>query len=1097
MGIEFWVSASGSPSGSGTRDNPFATIEAAQAAVRAVLASAAPLTSDVTVHIGGGTYQLSQPLTFDASDSGRDGHVVRYQAVAGEHPVISGGQAVTGWTAVSDPHLTLAPGAQLWEANVGLGVDSAQLYVDGVRATVAESNAADAYPEGFRPTYYDLPGVSGIEYVVDSSNPANWQDPTTWTNVSDISAVVYTQWKMMSVPLTSVAAPSASIPSLNPVDAPTVGLISLLDPAWTNANLIRGLPSGNATSDPFVLTLDGTLAVTDIQVGMTIAATVSGTQLDLGLVTGVDPVTNQISVSLPALVPAGTDMTLSIIDPLTGEQVLGQANEWSFWRVTKFINAYQFLDQAGEWYLDQSTGKLYLVTRAGDDPNGHDVQLPVQETLISGNGASNLTFDGLSFQYATWLDAAQNGYVSDQAGFHITGSGHEANQIGHFEDVTRTPGNISFTDGTNITFSNNVFAHLGGAALDFAGGAQNNSVLNNVFRDISSSAIQVGGVNAEDARPSTDSGITRNNVIDSNVIQNIGIDYIDVAAIFLGYAQNSRISNNYIADVPWSGISIGWGWGLRDQWLAYDPLLGTYVEMGSFPGLDGALPGQWGFNTTPTIMGGNEITGNTITRFLQKAWDGGAIYTTGFQDGNPFDLGLDGTVIANNYAYDKASYAGGNVFYTDGGSRFLELINNISYGNAVGTFNFGPLFASDDALNANNPFKVFPEGNSLSYGSDIGGCVTFGDILYVANRWENWWLANVFSENPSDFPLNPLYYDPGRHGTTFDPWTDLYPLPGAPYPANLEFFGNIQVAGWWGAPFETVPADLILAFVRPTALSAIRDDALGGAVSFGLQSLDDGSIVSILDDAASRHESALSYSSVSHAAWLASEGQAVGSMSAVPGGQMAAGIWLPVATIDGQALTLSSLQADGNSAHATFEGGYEVTFTLGGSRSIATGVLLDQPTVSVQRLAAFENGLAFYEAEQSTGQVTFEGQTYLPGDAGYLAAAFALAQASDLVLRADDLPEFGGQASFDQLALNATRNYGLLLLVNDDPGTLFSSYAAANPGGMAQVMALGRADGGVTFGIEDMLVTDGHSDRDYNDLVVTLGFSQPSGDWAL
>ncbi|WP_127089444.1 right-handed parallel beta-helix repeat-containing protein [Aquabacter cavernae] len=1095
--MEFWVSANGTASGNGTRENPFATIEAAQAAVRAVLASSAPLASDITVHIGGGTYQLSQPLTFTDADSGRDGHVVRYQAVAGEHPVISGGQAVTGWTAVSDPHLTLASGTQLWEANVGLGVDSAQLYVDGVRATVAESNSADIYPEGFRPTYYDLPGVSGIQYAVDSSNGTNWQDPTTWTNVSDISAVVYTQWKMMSVPLTSVAAPSSSIPSLNPVDAPTVGLISLLDPAWTNANLIRSIPTGTSTSDPFVITLDGTLAATEIQVGMTVAITASGNQQDLGIITGVDPVTNQISVSLPAILSAGTDVTLSIIDPLTGEQVLGQPNEWSFWRVTKFINAYQFMDEAGEWYLDRSTGKIYLVTKAGDNPNNHDVQLPVQETLISGNGASNLTFDGLTFQYATWLDAAENGYVSDQAGFHLTGSGHEVNQIGHFEEVTRTPGNLSFVNGTGITFSNNVFAHLGGAALDFSGGAQDNSILNNIFKDISSAAIQIGGVNAEDARPATDEGITRNNVVDGNVIQNIGVDYIDVPAIFLGYSQNSRISNNYIADVPWSGISIGWGWGLRDQWLVYDPFTGTYVDMGSFPGLDGALPGQWGDNTTPTIMGGNEITGNTITRFLQVAWDGGAIYTTGFQDGNPFDIGLDGTVIANNYAYDKASYAGGNVFYTDGGSRFLELINNISFGNAVGTFNFGPLFSADDPLNANNPFKVFPEGNSLSYGSDIGGCVTFGDILYVANRWENWWLANVFSENPSAFPFNPLYYDPGRRGTTFDPWTDTFPLPGAPYPANLEFLGNIQVSGWWGAPLQNVSVNDVLAFVRPTALSATRDDALGGVATFGLQSLDDASIHTVLENAASRSAAALSYDGVTHAAWLASEGQAVGTMSTVPGGQMGAGVWLPVAMVDGQALALTELHADGNSAHATFEGGYEFTFTLGGSRSIATGVLLDQPTVTVQRLAAFENGLAFYEADQSTGQITYDGQTYLPGDEGYLAAALALAEGADLVLHADDLPDFGGQASFDQLGLNPARNYGLLLLVNDESTNLLSSYAAANPGGMVQVMALGQSDGGVTFGIEDTLVTDAHSDRDYNDLVVTLGFSQGTSDWLI
>ncbi|MFX5570593.1 hypothetical protein ABTD96_19935, partial [Acinetobacter baumannii] len=72
------------------------------------------------------------------------------------------------------------------------------------------------YPEGFRPTFNGpvAPDVSGIEYVVRDENSGNWRAPTTWTNVGDIEAVINTQWKMMSVPLASVTAPSTSIESL-------------------------------------------------------------------------------------------------------------------------------------------------------------------------------------------------------------------------------------------------------------------------------------------------------------------------------------------------------------------------------------------------------------------------------------------------------------------------------------------------------------------------------------------------------------------------------------------------------------------------------------------------------------------------------------------------------------------------------------------------------------------------------------------------------------------------------------------------------------------------------------------------------------------
>jgi len=37
----------------------------------------------------------------------------------------------------------------------------------------------------------------------------------------------------------------------------------------------------------------------------------------------------------------------------------GQPGVWSFWQVSRFENAYQFLDEPGEWYLDEQIGDLY------------------------------------------------------------------------------------------------------------------------------------------------------------------------------------------------------------------------------------------------------------------------------------------------------------------------------------------------------------------------------------------------------------------------------------------------------------------------------------------------------------------------------------------------------------------------------------------------------------------------------------------------------------------------------------------------------------------------------------------------------------------
>jgi hypothetical protein len=140
----------------------------------------------------------------------------------------------------------------------------------------------------------------------------------------------------------------------------------------------------------------------------------------------------------------------------------------------------------------------------------------------------------------------------------------------------------------------------------------------------------------------------------------------------------------------------------------------------------------------------------------------------------------------------------------------------------------------------------------------------------------------------------------------------------------------------------------------------------------------------------------------------------------------------------------------------------------------------------VQRLGSYNNGLALYEADSITGAVG----GLLPGEAGYMEAALANAKGKNLLLHADQLPGFGGSSIYDSLSIQADKNYGMLLLVNGSESNVFSSYSAANPGGSQQFLSFGSSDRGITVGIEDLLTSNG-SDKDYNDLVVTLASSNP------
>jgi hypothetical protein len=186
----FWVAPDGSDDSPGTRLEPFRTLERARDAVRAVSNEQEP-SEDIAVYLRGGTYRLEQSLVLDGRDSGRNGFDVVYRAAPGEHPVISGSIRVTDWSLYD-------PVSGIYRAHVGQR-ETRQLYVNGSRATRAQT---EPYPAGFRPAYVDVYGIpctGGIEFIPSSLNPRGWRDPYTWTNPEDIEAVVVTQWKRVQI----------------------------------------------------------------------------------------------------------------------------------------------------------------------------------------------------------------------------------------------------------------------------------------------------------------------------------------------------------------------------------------------------------------------------------------------------------------------------------------------------------------------------------------------------------------------------------------------------------------------------------------------------------------------------------------------------------------------------------------------------------------------------------------------------------------------------------------------------------------------------------------------------------------------------------
>lgn len=131
--ITYYVAPTGSDQASGKQGAPFATIEHARDVVRSLKHSGTP----VTIYLRGGTYSLSRPLHFAPEDSGTAEAPVTYAAYKNEHPVISGGRAITGWKETS------VDGKYLWAVDIPSVREGKwyfrELWINGHRAVRARN----------------------------------------------------------------------------------------------------------------------------------------------------------------------------------------------------------------------------------------------------------------------------------------------------------------------------------------------------------------------------------------------------------------------------------------------------------------------------------------------------------------------------------------------------------------------------------------------------------------------------------------------------------------------------------------------------------------------------------------------------------------------------------------------------------------------------------------------------------------------------------------------------------------------------------------------------------------------------------------------
>ncbi|MFJ9894439.1 fibronectin type III domain-containing protein [Streptomyces sp. NPDC091280] len=371
-------------------------------------------------------------------------------------------------------------------------------------------------------------------------------------------------------------------------------------------------------------------------------------------------------------------------------------------RATYIENAYELLDQPGEWYLDRTAHTVYYLPREGERLAHADVEAAAGEKLVEGRGTAaapvhDIAFRGLRFSYATWLTPSRpEGFSEIQAGYTVTGAQGWATQglcqyveggTCPFASWTKMPGNVSFAYGQRIEFADDVFAHLGAAGLDLGTGTKDSTVDGSVFTDISGNGLEIGGVDGQ--TPASGVQVTDNH------LYGLPREYHGGVAVLNGYTQHDTIAHNQIDHVGYSAISLGWG----------------------------GWPDKIGDPATPNPSHDNAVRDNLVFDYMQMLDDGGGIYTQGLTGTSM----TDGEKVTGNVIHDQ--WGLGKNVYTDNGCTYETVEGNVLYHAAYANVASRHTDYRDD-LGNNDPTLV--KGNWWEEGTADGdnkGLVTSGNTI--------------------------------------------------------------------------------------------------------------------------------------------------------------------------------------------------------------------------------------------------------------------------------------------------------------------------------------------------------------------------------
>lgn len=350
-------------------------------------------------------------------------------------------------------------------------------------------------------------------------------------------------------------------------------------------------------------------------------------------------------------------------------------------------NARELQDVPGEWYHDIDARKIYYYPREGEKMQEAEVIVPAVETLVRVEGTldrpvCHIRFEKITFSYTTWMRPSEKGHVPLQAGMYLTDGYRiepkmQRNYLNHPLDnqgwLGRPASAVRVVAARQIDFERCRFEHLGSTGLDYEEAVQGGVVRGCLFRDIAGNGLLVGSFSpaAHETHlpydPADRREVCTQQQINNCYFTEIGNEDWGCLAIAAGYVGDVNIEHNEISEVPYSGISLGWGW-----------------------------------TQTVNCMRNNRVHANLIHHYAKHMYDVAGIYTLGSQPKSYVTENCVHSIYKPGYVHDPNHWF---YLYTDEGSSFITVRDNWTEGEKY-------------LQNANGPGNVW-ENNGPKVDNDV------------------------------------------------------------------------------------------------------------------------------------------------------------------------------------------------------------------------------------------------------------------------------------------------------------------------------------------------------------------------------------------